>query len=729
MKIKLGLKAKMVILFSSILIVVVVVGVPVITTFYGDYIKQIAENNMRSITEDVKSEVELLFEEKVMQLNSTANNAYVKEYLITGEHEDYVENMLVTQFDTYQKFENYFITDSNGMIVLDAVGGAAIGLDITGYPFWRLSSEDLEYHIDDFAYRSPVTDRLVVVMATRIEDNAGQFIGLVGMPIDWEIFTTQNIDTIEIGETGYIVISDNANNLIAHPNKDLILTSTTDYDFYKIIDSEESGFIRYNFSGIWKYMSFDHFENPRFTILTTMEESEYLEGVTEIMALILIIASVLLVIGITLVYLYANSIAKGINLIAEGASKFSQGDFDLEGMDFKKIEKMNARNDELGDIGKAFNQLIVYLQEKADLTQKIAEGNLDVNVAISSEKDKLGKGLSNMVKSLNDIIFQIRSAADQVTAGAGQVASSSQSLSQGASEQASSLEEITSAITEINGQSKQNAGNAKEANSLANSSKENAENGNRQMADLITAMGTINTSSEEIQKIVKTIDDIAFQINLLALNANVEAARAGKYGKGFAVVAEEVRNLAARSTSSAKETSEMVEEAIKNIKAGNQLASETAKQLSEIVGGASKVVNLVEEISIASKEQADGLDQINTGLSQIDQVTQSNTANAEESASASEELSSQAQQLKGIVSQFKLAKVVKRDAGKIEDNSKYEELKKYIKEELLREYKEGLLPEKDENGNSGKVLVGASTKEAMDPKKVINLDDKDFGDF
>ena len=728
MKIKFGLKAKMIILFSSILIVIVGTGVPVITAFYGSYVQDIAEDNMHAITENVKSEVELLFDEKVMQLNSIANNAYVKEYLTTGKHEDYVENMLVTQFDTYQKFENYFITDSNGMIVLDAVGGAAIGLDITPYPFWRLSEEDIEYHIDDFAYRSPVTDKIVIVMATRIEDNAGQFIGLVCLPIDWEAFTNEHIDTIKIGETGYMVIADNSNNIIAHPKKDLILTSLAEYDFFTQIDSEKSGFFRYYFGGKWKYMSFDHFDNPRFVILTTMEESEYLAGVTKVMSLVLIIGFVLLVIGITIVYMYSHSIAKGIKLIAEGARRFSQGDFELEGMDFKKIEKLNARKDELGDIGKAFNQLIVYLQEKSELSQQIADGNLDVNVTISSEKDNLGKGLSNMVKSLNDIIFQIRSAADQVTAGSGQVASSSQSLSQGASEQASSLEEITSAITEINGQSKQNADNAKEANSLANSSKENAENGNRQMADLITAMGTINTSSEEIQKIVKTIDDIAFQINLLALNANVEAARAGKYGKGFAVVAEEVRNLAARSTSSAKETSEMVEEAIKNITAGNKLASETAKQLSEIVGGASKVVNLVEEISIASKEQADGLDQINTGLSQIDQVTQSNTANAEESASASEELSSQAQQLKGIVSQFKLAKVVKRDSGKIED-SKYEELKKYIKEELLREYKEGLLPEKDENGNGGKVLVGASTKEVVDPKKVINLDDKDFGDF
>ena len=164
-------------------------------------------------------------------------------------------------------------------------------------------------------------------------------------------------------------------------------------------------------------------------------------------------------------------------------------------------------------------------------------------------------------------------------------------------------------------------------------------------------------SSDEIKKVVKVIDDIAFQINLLALNANVEAARAGKYGKGFAVVAEEVRNLAVRSASAVKETTNMVEDSIANIKKGNDIVAVTAKQLADITSGATKVANFLEEIATASKEQALAIDQITGGLDQIDQVTQANTASAEESASASEELASQAQQLKAMISRFKLKKV------------------------------------------------------------------------
>ena len=267
------------------------------------------------------------------------------------------------------------------------------------------------------------------------------------------------------------------------------------------------------------------------------------------------------------------------------------------------------------------------------------------------------------------------------------------------------------------------------------------------MTDVIAAMNTINKSSEEIKKIVKTIDDIAFQINLLALNANVEAARAGKYGKGFAVVAEEVRSLAARSANSAKDTSGMVETAIKNIESGNKLVEETAKQLANIVTGATKVVSLVEEISMASKEQSEGMQQINTGLLQIDQVTQSNTANAEECASASEELSSQALQLKGVVSKFKLAETYmeKHETTDI----RFEELRKHASDDVIRNLLEYLkannkLPaggngHGNGNGNgNGKSKAAAevvhlgrqsSVKKPLGPQDIIALDDKAFEHF
>ena len=290
--------------------------------------------------------------------------------------------------------------------------------------------------------------------------------------------------------------------------------------------------------------------------------------------------------------------------------------------------------------------------EVLEIATKVSQGDLTLELGENRRGTLLA--MKNMNESLNGVFGQIKDAVEQVSTGAVQVSQASESLSQGATEQASSLEEISSSLNEINGQSRRNSENATEANSLAKSAVEKAGEGSRQMRELVASIKAIDESSGEIQKIVKVIDDIAFQINLLALNANVEAARAGKYGKGFAVVAEEVRNLAVRSADAVNETTQIVKESTKNMAEGTNSAELTSKQLDEIVQYSSKMADFLEEIALASKEQAQGVEQINRGLEQIDKVTQSNTANAEESASASEELASQARQLKESIATFKL---------------------------------------------------------------------------
>ncbi len=387
------------------------------------------------------------------------------------------------------------------------------------------------------------------------------------------------------------------------------------------------------------------------------------------------------------------------------------------------------------------------------VANNIADGDLGNKIIEIDSKDEIGMLSSSFKKisdSLNDTLGQVNSAVEQVASGSNQVAQASQSLSQGATEQASSLEEITSSITEISSQAKQNADNAVQASGLSKQAMDNAESGNKQMQELVVAMGDINKSADEIKRIVKIIDEIAFQTNLLALNANVEAARAGKYGKGFAVVAEEVRNLASRSGESVQETTQMVEEAIKNIQTGNNLVETTSKQLEEIVNGASKAADLVEEIANASKEQTQGLDQINQGLGQIDQVTQSNTANAEESASAAEELASQAQELQSIISKFKLAdkKLIEKEVVGSESGFS-SDLKKKIWEEKVKTY------DYENNSHLNKLheINKVKTETVQQPKisyvdyedikdidikahnpvvnskEVIKLDDQDFGKY
>jgi methyl-accepting chemotaxis protein len=352
------------------------------------------------------------------------------------------------------------------------------------------------------------------------------------------------------------------------------------------------------------------------------------------------------VIAIILAVFLTISIVKALTKGVRFAEEIALGDLQVN-LD------INQR-DEIGTLADALKNMQKALQYKAEVIERIAQKDLTVDVEKSSEKDGLGASLIEMKESLTDILKQVNFAVDQVASGSDQVSQASQNLSQGATEQASSLEEISSSLSEVNGQSQQNANNATEATGLAKKAAEDAVGGNGQMKELTEAMRKIDESSDEIKKVVKVIDDIAFQINLLALNANVEAARAGKYGKGFAVVAEEVRNLAVRSAEAVQETTGMVEVSISNIETGNDLVGKTAEQLEEIVSGANKVAEFLEEIATASREQAEAIEQVNSGLDQIDQVTQSNTASAEESASAAEELAGQSQQLKSMIATFRL---------------------------------------------------------------------------
>jgi methyl-accepting chemotaxis protein len=310
------------------------------------------------------------------------------------------------------------------------------------------------------------------------------------------------------------------------------------------------------------------------------------------------------------------------------------------------IHAINTTLDSMiGPINEASNVLVQIANK--DMTARI-KGDYKGDHAIIKES------LNMAVENLDKVLQHVAISADQVASASVQISTGGQSLSQGASEQASSLEEVSSSLQEMSSMTKQSALNAREAKGVADAARDSADKGVESMNRMSSAINKIKTSSDATAKIVKTIDEIAFQTNLLALNAAVEAARAGDAGRGFAVVAEEVRNLAMRSAEAAKNTANLIEEAVRNSENGVSINSEVLKNFQDITEKINKVSQVVAEIAAASEQQDQGISQVNRAVEQLNQVTQQNAANAEESASAAEEMSSQSEEMRSMIAAFQL---------------------------------------------------------------------------
>jgi len=266
----------------------------------------------------------------------------------------------------------------------------------------------------------------------------------------------------------------------------------------------------------------------------------------------------------------------------------------------------------------------------------------------------IGIGFAVMItlglnRALGQLALALGDGANQVAAASCQVSSSSQSLAEGASEQAASLEETSASLEEMSSMTKRNAESAQQARQVAGSARTCADTGAHQMKAMVNAMDAIKTASADIAKILKTIDEIAFQTNILALNAAVEAARAGEAGAGFAVVADEVRALAQRCATAAKETAVKIDDSVSKSQQGAQVSADVAKSFATIQAQILQLDQLVTEIATASSEQSTGINQVTIAVAQMDKVTQTNAAGAEETAAAAEELSAQSATLKGAV--------------------------------------------------------------------------------
>lgn len=390
------------------------------------------------------------------------------------------------------------------------------------------------------------------------------------------------------------------------------------------------------------------------TVLADENYSQSAQRQTFTVLLIIGVVGVALAATIFLSVYITRSLTRPIQELDMAAKEMAKGNL--------KIDVGYRSKDELGNLADSMrtmsDKISYYMAEISSAMHQLSNGDLNVKQrdAFLGDFKPVQDSIRLLVGALNDTLTQIEQSADQVSGGAEQVSSGAQALSQGATEQASSIEELAATITEISGQIQSNAQSALEARQTVDGVGEKLLESNRQMQTMTKAMDEISASSSEIGKIIKTIEDIAFQTNILALNAAVEAARAGEAGKGFAVVADEVRSLASKSSEASKSTAALIENSLKAVENGTHIADETAQSLLFVVEGTKEITNQINHIATASTEQSKGATQVQLGIDQISNVVQTNSATAEESAAASEELSGQAQMLKMLISKFKLKK-------------------------------------------------------------------------
>ncbi len=370
----------------------------------------------------------------------------------------------------------------------------------------------------------------------------------------------------------------------------------------------------------------------------------------------LMIVVVAILATITAVVVSSLRIRKIAGPIAETAARMQA----MADGDVTSPATIYKTNDEIETMSEAAHSLVTNMSSIInDLNRVLAsisncDLTVDTNVSYPGDFEQIEQSIHSILKALNEIMAGVDVSSAEVLTGSNQMAEGSQSLADGTTRQASAIEQISATIAEVSSQIEHTAESAAEAGKLSQQTQEKVNEQDQEIQNMVAAMNEISDTSKEIEKIIKTIEDIAFQTNILALNAAVEAARAGDAGKGFAVVADEVRNLASKSAEAASSTTSLITASIDAVGKGSKIALSTAESMKEVKDMSSQTADLITDIASASAEETDSIRQITAGIEQISQVIQTNSATAEETAASCEELSGQSRLLKDQVARFKI---------------------------------------------------------------------------
>lgn len=518
---------------------------------------------------------------------------------------------------------------------------------------------------------SKITGELSIMVAAPLYEGGihGSSIAGVVYFVPHETFLNDIVSSIQVGENSRAYMINKSGDTIADVTLETITVQNIEAEaqsdaslrdlaaIHSAMRQGENGFGSYKGEERNMFVAYAPVrDTDGWSIAVSAPQLNYLSTTYTGMAINIGVILLSILISVVIALVLAGSISKPMKACAQRMKLLVEGDLETP------MPKVTSK-DETGMLVRSTTSLVEGLSgiihDINYLLNELASQNLNVRTqhedAYVGDFRNILLSMRHMKIELSNIILQVNRSADQVASASNQLSESAQTLSQGTVEQASSVEELAARINVISDQVKDTAGGALEVRDQTHHTGEEVSLCNQQMQNLMDAMDKIQTSSHEIEKILKTIDDIAFQTNILSLNAAVEAARAGEAGKGFAVVAEEVRSLAAKSSEAAKNTSSLIERSTDAVNTGSEIARHTAQILEKVVESIQSVVGSIDNIAMVSNDQSEAVWQVSEGINQISVVVQSNSATAQEGAAASEQLSAEAAGLKQLVDRFQLA--------------------------------------------------------------------------
>ncbi len=551
--------------------------------------------------------------------------------------------------------------------VIDKTGNVLmLGLDYSDSPLFTVPRDTMQPYVVD-PLLSPVTGQTTMPVTAPII-RGGEFVGVALLAINPTVFS-DIVSGIEVGEGSTTTVIDSAGKTVAfndvqyaYDQYSVSEAAQTDPTLQQLADIEKhmlagnTGFDTVIWEGIDQFIAYAPIDHSNgWGIYALTPSSNFLAQLTQSIIVTILLSLALVATSAIIIIVIARKISKPISLCADRLNALATGDLETPVPDITAKDETGVLADSTSRI---MNALSTMINDINHILSEMSSGNFTVRSAVPESYvgnfAPLKVSLDNVIARLNETMLKIEDVSEQVNSGNGQVSLGAQSLAQGSIEQASAIEQLSATMEEVAEKVSKTAEDSDSAKAANDKSQQALTQSNDQMQEMVAAMSNISEKSAELSKIIKAIDDIAFQTNILSLNAAVEAARAGSAGKGFAVVADEVRNLATKSAQSAKDTAVLIEETVNVVSVGNRIATETSESINTAIENANELSMLVESIATSSREQADSAAQIKAGIDQISSVVQTNSATAEESAATSEELSSQSQILSDLVSGFTL---------------------------------------------------------------------------